>query len=183
MLLKHVYLKFFLFLAWTLFRIFNEFVTILLLFYIFWFFGQEACGILVSWPGIKPTSCALEGEVLTTRPTGKSQTIRTLKPANLLSRKDLIWQAWDCSPYKVLLARWAFGWHLRTWILRGCLAIPQTAKNGSLSLNCLCKQCVLGWTPLSFWYSGIWGSARQNGPLWPALGKPWCWVSCDDLPL
>ena len=33
---------------WTLFRVFNEFVTILLLFYIFWFFGQEACGILVS---------------------------------------------------------------------------------------------------------------------------------------
>ena len=96
-------------------------------------------------------------------------------------QERLKWQAWDYSPYKVLLARWAFGWHLRTWILRGFLAIPQTDKNGSLSLNCLCKQRVLGWTPLSFWHSGIWGSARQNVPLSPARVGPWRWVSCDDL--
>ena len=38
----------------------------------FWIFGHEACGILVSWPGIEPTPPASEGEVLTTGPPGKS---------------------------------------------------------------------------------------------------------------
>ena len=32
----------------------------------FGFLGHQACGILVPWPGIKPASPALEGEVLTT---------------------------------------------------------------------------------------------------------------------
>ena len=39
----------------------------------FWFFGHEACGILAPRPGIEPASPALEGEVLTTGPPGKSQ--------------------------------------------------------------------------------------------------------------
>ena len=38
----------------------------------FWIFGCEACGILMSWPGIEPTSPTLEGGVLTTGPPGKS---------------------------------------------------------------------------------------------------------------
>ena len=33
---------------------------------------SAACGILVPWPGIKPTSLALQGGVLTTGPPGKS---------------------------------------------------------------------------------------------------------------
>ena len=36
-----------------------------------WFFGCEARGVLVPWPGIKPTPPALEGEVLATGPPGK----------------------------------------------------------------------------------------------------------------
>ena len=40
----------------------------------FWFFGYEACGILASQPGIKPTPPALEGEVLISGPQGKSPT-------------------------------------------------------------------------------------------------------------
>ena len=40
----------------------------------FCFFGQEACGILAIWPGTEPSSPALEGEVLTTGPPGKSLT-------------------------------------------------------------------------------------------------------------
>ena len=60
---------------WTIFEVFIEFVTILLLFFMFWIFGQEACGILVPWPGIRPTPPALESEVLTTGPPGKSLTI------------------------------------------------------------------------------------------------------------
>ena len=38
----------------------------------FWFFGQEACGILAPRPGIEPAPPALEGKVLTTGPPGKS---------------------------------------------------------------------------------------------------------------
>ena len=41
----------------------------------FGFFGQEACGILVPWPGIEPTPPAEEGKVLTTGPPEKSQFI------------------------------------------------------------------------------------------------------------
>ena len=60
---------------WTTFKAFIEFVTILLLFYVsvFW---QKACGILAPSPGIElapplqPT--ALESEILTTEPPGKS---------------------------------------------------------------------------------------------------------------
>ena len=38
----------------------------------FLFFGHEACGILAPQPGIKSASLALEREVLTTGPPGKS---------------------------------------------------------------------------------------------------------------
>ena len=44
-------------------------------FFSFLFFGPEACGILALPPGIKPTPPALEGEVLTSGPPGKSQII------------------------------------------------------------------------------------------------------------
>ena len=43
--------------------------------FMFWIFSHEACRILAPWPGIKPPSPALGGEVLTTRPPGKSQKI------------------------------------------------------------------------------------------------------------
>ena len=56
---------------WTIFKVLIEFVTILLLFYVL-FFGPEACGLLTPRPGIEPTPAALEGEVLTTGPPGKS---------------------------------------------------------------------------------------------------------------
>ena len=38
----------------------------------FWFFSQEAGGILIPRPGIETASPTLEGEVLTTGPPGKS---------------------------------------------------------------------------------------------------------------
>ena len=49
---------------WTIFKVFIEFVTILFLFYVFWPRGM--------WDLIEPASLALEGEVLTTGPPGKS---------------------------------------------------------------------------------------------------------------
>ena len=45
----------------------------------FWFFGPEARGILPPRLGIEPTPPALEGEVLTTGPPGKSQKAAMLK--------------------------------------------------------------------------------------------------------
>ena len=39
----------------------------------FLFFGHKACGILAPQPGIENAPSALEGEVLTTGPPGKSQ--------------------------------------------------------------------------------------------------------------
>ena len=48
---------------------FFEFVTVLFLFYVF---GCQASGILVLQPGINAAPSALEDEVLTTGPPGKS---------------------------------------------------------------------------------------------------------------
>ena len=56
---------------WTIFKVFIEFVTILLLFYVLFFWVCEACGILTPRPGIEPAPPALEGEVLTTGLPGK----------------------------------------------------------------------------------------------------------------
>ena len=65
------FLKYFL-LMWTTFKVVIEFVTILLLLLMVWFFGLKTCGILASWPGIEPIAPAVEGEVSTTGPPGKS---------------------------------------------------------------------------------------------------------------
>ena len=40
--------------------------------FMLWFFCPKACWILAPWPGIEPTPPALEGEVSTTEPPGKS---------------------------------------------------------------------------------------------------------------
>ena len=64
----YVFIFFFLlrfFLMWTILKIFIEFVTMLPLFYVVFFFGWEACGISAPRPGIKPAPLASEGEVLT----------------------------------------------------------------------------------------------------------------------
>ena len=64
----HTYIYF---LMWTIFKVFIEFFTIFLLFYVCCF-GHEACGILGPWSGMEPIPPALEDEVLTTGPPGKS---------------------------------------------------------------------------------------------------------------
>ena len=50
---------------------FTEFATILLLLFMFWYSGYEACKILAPQPGMEPTSSALEAEVLNTGPPWK----------------------------------------------------------------------------------------------------------------
>ena len=58
-------------LMWTIFKVFIEFVTILLLCYVCFFDGQ-ASGILGPPPANTPTPATLGGEVLITGPPGKS---------------------------------------------------------------------------------------------------------------
>ena len=53
---------------WTILKVFIEFVTLLLLLFMFCFFGIQACGLLAPWPGMEPAPPVLEGEVLTTGP-------------------------------------------------------------------------------------------------------------------
>ena len=60
------------YLMWTIFKVFIEFFTTSALAF-FFFFGCEICGVLAPQPGIKPVPPALQGEVLTTGPSGKSQ--------------------------------------------------------------------------------------------------------------
>ena len=62
----------------SFFQVFIEFVAILLLLFMLWFFGPEACGILASWPVIQHNP-ALEGKILTTRPTRALVSKRTQK--------------------------------------------------------------------------------------------------------
>ena len=59
---------------WTIFKVFIEFVTTMLLFYGFGGGGLtwRRHGILASQTGIKPTLPALEGKVVTTGSPGKS---------------------------------------------------------------------------------------------------------------
>ena len=57
---------------WTIFKVFLEFVTILLRF-LFCFFGHEARGTLVPRRGMERAPPPLESKVLTTGPPGKSQ--------------------------------------------------------------------------------------------------------------
>ena len=61
------------FLSWTIFKVCIEFVTILLLLFMYWFFGQEVCGWDRSFltRGQTHTPAALEGKVLATGPPRK----------------------------------------------------------------------------------------------------------------
>ena len=52
----------------------------------FWFLGADACGILASQPGIEPVPPALEGEVLTTGPLGKSWDLPLWELGEVLER-------------------------------------------------------------------------------------------------
>ena len=52
-----------------------EFVTVLLLFYIWGIFGPEAHGILVPWPGMKHKTPALGEAVLTSDPLGTAPNV------------------------------------------------------------------------------------------------------------
>ena len=56
---------------WNNFKVFTEFVTILLLFYVLIIFGCKVCEILALSPGIKPVASGLD-QALTTGEPGNS---------------------------------------------------------------------------------------------------------------
>ena len=55
----------------------------------FWFFGHKAYGISTPQPGIEPAPPALESEVLTTGPPGKSPHV-TLKVISHWKKKVVL---------------------------------------------------------------------------------------------
>ena len=59
-----------------------------------WFLGHRAYGILAPRPGIKPAPSALEGEMLTTGPAGKSPSSFTegfkMKNKRMYARASLV---------------------------------------------------------------------------------------------
>ena len=58
---------------WIIFKVFIELVTTLFLFFMFWYFGRKAHGILAFWPGADHIPPVLEGAGLTSGPPGESQ--------------------------------------------------------------------------------------------------------------
>ena len=100
-------LLFYLFLFFFHFKVFIEIVTILLLFYVFCF-CLEVCGILAPQTGLKAASPALEGEVLSTGPPGKSI------PAIILMSRPL----YLCLPYifeNMPTLLWISLWNLKDY--------------------------------------------------------------------
>ena len=64
----------------------------------FWFWGQQACGILTLCPGIELTSPALEGKVLTSEPPGKSLILFFVfvsQSKESVHRKPNLWPEYD----------------------------------------------------------------------------------------
>ena len=62
---------------------------------VFWSLGPEACGILVPWPGIRPTPLALEGQVPTTGPPGKSKNMSSWMASQSQNIFTCILWSWD----------------------------------------------------------------------------------------
>ena len=85
-----------------------------------------ASGILVPWPGIEPTSPALEGEFLTTGPPGKSQELCTLNIIDWLVYGGVCGMA-------IKKSEWMNGWN-KWWVLHWPLMIILVDK--LLPLNC-----------------------------------------------
>ena len=73
------------FLAWTIFKVFTKFVTILFLLYVlvFWLQGMWDLSFLSKDWICSPLPPVMEGDVWTTRPPGKSQYLDALTSANI----------------------------------------------------------------------------------------------------
>ena len=104
-------------------KVLIEFLTILLLFYVFWCFGYKARGILASRPAIEPALPVLESKVLTwtTREVWK---LFALMPPH----------AWELIPLSVC----------SFFTLGGCvwLCWPESQFSSSEKTSVTCWQCL-----------------------------------------
>ena len=100
-------LGFLLLFVWTIFKDLIEFVTILLLFRVYFFlFGPKACRILGPWTGMELDPPVLTGGFLTTEPLGKPIVLFTSTPqgsdtqlrTSLASVKVSRTICWVCKP-------------------------------------------------------------------------------------
>ena len=92
-----VFKGFFFFLIRTVLKVFIEFVTLLLLIFMFWFFGHEACGIFAPQPRKELAPPSLEGQVPT---TGSPEKPLKMPPdCNL----PVIFSKKQCDKYKRML--------------------------------------------------------------------------------
>ena len=114
---------------WTISKVFVEFAKILLLLFMFWFFGHEAHEFLVLCPGIKSAPPMLEGKVLNTRPPGKSQKFLILSVSHSVV-SDPLWSIdfslLGSSVYGIFQARileWVVVPFSRVSLIRSNLAI------------------------------------------------------------
>ena len=89
-------------------KVFIEFATILLLFYVlgfFFFSGHEACGILAPWPETESEPFALEGKILTTESVKSPRSHFLVNPfmadevewRGMQRRKETEWLGWRSS--------------------------------------------------------------------------------------
>ena len=158
-----------------MFKVFTEFVTILLLFYVL-VFGVKAGGILAPWPGMEPAPPALEGEVLTTGlPATYSLWIRLKSTATAL---------------KLLTDRRALNRLPDTTFVKASslvFMLPFLGKNPSNEIFWLLS------TPMSQSDWGLWRSEvgmhrpnfstftwgkKKSFPLWRSSLVQCCWTSC-----
>ena len=134
---------FFFFLTWTVLKVFIEFVTILLLFYVsvFWSWGMWD-----PWPRIEPSCPALDGEVLTTGPPRKSQQDSFCNLSNWRlgwpSGKSGRWGDWGVGTHEVALSPIVPGQCSHPWDLRGWATVWTNASAQGGPWPVLSTQCM-----------------------------------------
>ena len=158
------------FFTWSIFKVFTEFVMILLPLSVFVFcflgvlFGWKACGILDHPPGIEPTPPALEGEVLISGLPGRSlEWPHILK----LNRESLLLFIKDCDycigPLMYKVQSWSSLEEVERMVTLEGWVVPEGDMSGlwkashSLYIDleagkCVCSVCekILK-TPLTVW--------------------------------
>ena len=175
-------------------KVFIEFgYNIASVFLCFGFCGHEACGILASRPGMEPSPPALEGEVLTTGPPGKSVALHSCSPLTssaFCTHTQLPLPSGDCEPEAreggTLEAReggslaqaqspslqgWGWGGLFQEGLLStpaGCSPPPPPPASLPLWLLhpfCSCRSGLLSWSASSF-------SLLEMSSHAPALAPP-----------
>ena len=156
--------SYFFFLRFSLCEVFIEFFTVLLWFYVLFFFSCKSCGILAPQLWIEPTPPALEGEVLISGLPGRSlEWPHILK----LNRESLLLFIKDCDycigPLMHNVQSWSLLEEVERMVTLEGWVVPEGDMSGlwkashSLYIDleagkCVCSVCekILK-TPLTVW--------------------------------